>query len=240
VGVRRLGGGMLPGTLVVMALEASVASASVPHVVQPGETLWSVAAANGLTAASVAAYNGMPEDAPVVAGQTIQVPTVDEGAAALPAAAPAPAPEPAAAPAEPATGATAPAAPAEPVSEAIAPAPGMGHIDSPWGPLHLDPAAAESWNAMADAARQQFGIDLHPAGTLSAYRTYEQQASLYEQYVAGTGAPANPPGSSSHELGVAVDVATPEMRSVIDQIGAQYGWVGDIPSEWWHVAYVGA
>lgn len=226
---------MLPGTLVVMALQASAATASVPHVVQPGESLWSVAAANNLTTATVAAYNGLPEDAHVLAGQTIQVPTVDEGAAALPAA-PAPVPEPAAAPAE---AATAPAAPTDPATGAIAPAPGMGHIDSPWGPLHLDPAAAESWNAMADAARQQFGIDLHPAGTLSAYRTYEQQASLYEQYLAGTGAPANPPGSSSHELGIAVDVATPEMRSVIDQIGAQYGWVGDIPSEWWHVAYVG-
>jgi LysM repeat protein len=232
VGVRRLGGGMLPGTLVVMALQASVASASVPHVVQPGETLWSVAAANNLTTATVAAYNGLAEDAQVVAGQTIQVPTVDEGAAAVPA----PVPEPAAAPAE---AATAPAAPSDPAAGAIAPAPGMGHIDSPWGPLHLDPAAAESWNAMADAAGQQFGIDLHPAGTLSAYRTYEQQVSLYEQYLAGSGAPANPPGSSSHELGIAVDVATPEMRSVIDQIGAQYGWVGDIPSEWWHVAYVG-
>jgi LAS superfamily LD-carboxypeptidase LdcB len=226
---------MLPGTLVVMALEASVASASVPHVVQPGETLWSVATANNLTTATVAAYNGLPEEAQVVVGQTIQVPTVDEGAPALPAA-PAPVPEPAAAPAE---AATAPVAPTEPATGAIALAPGMGHIDSPWGPLHLDPAAAESWNAMADAARQQFGIDLHPAGTLSAYRTYEQQASLYEQYLAGTGAPANPPGSSSHELGIAVDVATPEMRSAIDQIGAQYGWVGDIPSEWWHVAYVG-
>jgi LAS superfamily LD-carboxypeptidase LdcB len=115
----------------------------------------------------------------------------------------------------------------------------MGHIDSPWGQLHLDPAAATAWNGMADAAMAQFGVDLYPGGTLSAYRTYEQQAMLYEQFLAGTGAPANPPGTSSHEVGIAVDVATPEMRSVIDEIGWQYGWSGTIPSEWWHVAYGG-
>src|SRR5687767_5663760 len=126
---------MLLGTALVLAPPATVAGASVPHVVQPGETLWSVSAANNLTTAT--------------------------------AAAPA---EPVAA--EPATSA--------PAVEPIAPAPGMGHIDSPWGPLHLDPAAAESWNAMADAAMQQFGVDLHPGGTVSAYRTYEQQASLYQ------------------------------------------------------------
>ena len=40
----------------------------------------------------------------------------------------------------------------------------------------------------------------------------------------GQGARANPPGTSSHELGTAVDVATPEMRWVIDQIGYAYGW----------------
>jgi LAS superfamily LD-carboxypeptidase LdcB len=231
---------MLLGTALVLAPPASVASASVPHVIQPGETLWSVSAANNLTTRTVAAFNGLPEDAQVVTGQTVNVPTVDEGAAAL---ATAPAPDPAVAPATPAPAAPVepvePVAPAEPAVEPIAPAPGMGHVDSPWGPLHLDPAAADSWNAMADAAMQQFGVDLHPGGTVSAYRTYEQQAALYEQYLAGTGAPANPPGASTHELGVAVDVATPEMRSVIDQIGAQYGWVGNIPSEWWHVAYVG-
>jgi LAS superfamily LD-carboxypeptidase LdcB len=232
VGERRLGAGVFLGTAAVVALGAPVASASVPHVIQPGETLWSVSAANNLTTRTVAAFNGLPEDAQVVVGQTVNVPTVDEGAAAL---ATLPAPDPAVAPVEPAP---APAATSE-HSNGIVSAPGMGHIDSPLGPMHLDPVAAESWNAMADAAMQQFGVDLHPGGTVSAYRTYEQQAALYEQYLAGVGAPANPPGTSSHELGVAVDVATPEMRSVIDQIGAAYGWVGTIPSEWWHVEYVG-
>lgn len=231
---------MLLGTAAVLASHAPAASASVPHVIQPGETLWSVAAANNLTTRTVAAFNGLPEDAQVVVGQTVNVPTVDEGAAAL-ATVPT-TPDPAVAPAEPVAAPAAPVEsppPVEPAAEPIAPAPGMGHVDSPWGPLHLDPAAADSWNAMADAAMQQFGVDLYPGGTVSAYRTYEQQAALYDQFLAGVGEPANPPGSSTHELGIAVDVATPEMRSVIDQIGGQFGWAGTIPSEWWHVEYTG-
>jgi LAS superfamily LD-carboxypeptidase LdcB len=85
-----------------------------------------------------------------------------------------------------------------------------------------------------------YGVDLYPGGALSAFRTYEQQAGLYQAYLAGAGAPANPPGTSSHELGAAVDVETPEMRWVIDQIGWRYGWSKvNGPGEWWHVDYVG-
>jgi LAS superfamily LD-carboxypeptidase LdcB len=212
-------------------LVASPASAAMPHVVQPGETMWSIAAANNLTTRTVAVYNGLPEDAQVVLGSTIQVPTVDEGAAALAAAevdtsAP-PAPDPAASPAPAET------APAEPVAVAS----GMPTIESAEGPVPLDPGAAESWVAMDAAAMEQFGIDLAPAGTLSGYRTWEQQSYLYDQFLAGLGAPANPPGSSSHETGVAVDLASPEMRTVVDQIGGQYGWSGTIPTEWWHVEW---
>jgi LysM repeat protein len=68
--------------LLVLAL-AAPASAEVAHTVQPGETLWSIAAANNLTTRTVAAYNGLSEDAQVVLGSTIRVPTVAEGAAAL-------------------------------------------------------------------------------------------------------------------------------------------------------------
>ena len=59
------------------------ASAEVAHTVQPGETLWSIAAANNLTTRTVAAYNGLSEDAQVVLGSTIRVPTTAEGYAAL-------------------------------------------------------------------------------------------------------------------------------------------------------------
>jgi N-acetylmuramoyl-L-alanine amidase len=61
----------------------SPASASVPHVVQPGDTLWSIAAANNFTTSALAAANGLSVDAHVVLGSTIQIPSVSEAAQAL-------------------------------------------------------------------------------------------------------------------------------------------------------------
>ena len=86
---------------------AAPAQAGVPHTVAPGETLWQLAAANNMTTRSFAAANGLSPDAFVVAGTTIQVPSVPEAAAALARAGiiPAPAAVPAASPAP-----TAPAA----------------------------------------------------------------------------------------------------------------------------------
>jgi LAS superfamily LD-carboxypeptidase LdcB len=113
-------------------------------------------------------------------------------------------------------------------------------VPSPWGELHLIPAAADAWNAMREEALGTYGIDIYPNGPVSAFRTYEQQAVLYDMFLNGTGEPANPPGSSSHELGTAVDVPTPEMRQIIDEIGWKYGWSKvHAPTEWWHVDYVG-
>jgi N-acetylmuramoyl-L-alanine amidase len=68
---------------IAFLIPAAPASAAVPHTVQPGETLWSIAAANNLTTRTVAAYNGLSEDAQVVLGSTIQIPTTTEGYAAL-------------------------------------------------------------------------------------------------------------------------------------------------------------
>jgi LysM repeat protein len=254
---------------------ASSANAEAPHVVQPGETLWSISASNNLTTRTVAVYNGVSEDYQVVVGETIMVPTVDEGAAAL-AAAPAAAPAPADAGSgvahtvtsgeslwsvAAANGITVDAlaaangrasdayliegeeiqVPAATGSTSSAvPPPGMADIPSPWGPLQLRADAAQAWNAMRDEALRLYGVELQPGGPMSAYRTYEQQAELYDLFLSGQGAPANPPGTSSHELGLAVDVPTQEMRQIIDEIGAQFGW-GKIhaPGEWWHVDYVG-
>jgi soluble lytic murein transglycosylase-like protein len=62
---------------------AAPADANVPHTVGPGETLWSIAAANGFTTRALAAANGLSENSNVVLGSTIQIPTVAEAAAAL-------------------------------------------------------------------------------------------------------------------------------------------------------------
>jgi N-acetylmuramoyl-L-alanine amidase len=87
---------ILFATPISLLVAAAPAGAAVPHTVQPGETLWSIAAANNLTTRTVAAFNGLSEDAQVVLGSTVKVPTVAEGAAALQATGAAPAAAPAA------------------------------------------------------------------------------------------------------------------------------------------------
>ena len=228
---------VLAAALAMPALAAS-ARAAVPHSVQPGETMWSIAAANNFTTRTIAAFNGLSEDSTLLPGQTIQIPTESEGAYALQQVGLL-----ASSAGSTAAGTAMSYASAEPSSSAYAivtPAGApLGHIPSPWGELHLEAAAADAWNSMREAALRDYGVDLYPAGPLSAFRTYDEQAYLYELYLSGLGAPANPPGYSTHESGGAVDLATPEMRWVLDQIGAIYGWQATIPSEWWHVAYVG-
>ena len=71
-------------TLIVWLVLGGAASASTPHTVQAGETLWSIAGANGMSASALAAANGLPADAHVVLGETIQIPAPGAGAAAAP------------------------------------------------------------------------------------------------------------------------------------------------------------
>src|SRR5205085_9252169 len=59
------------------------ASAAVIHTVQPGETLWSIAAANGFTTRALAASNGVSENSNVILGSQIKIPSVSEAAEAL-------------------------------------------------------------------------------------------------------------------------------------------------------------
>src|SRR5919201_381307 len=125
--MRRRGiGAMLLAGLAILALSASPAWAAAPHVVAPGETLWSISAANNLTTRTVAAYNGLSEDAQLQAGQTIQVPTVEEGAAALASSGYS------TSTATTATSSSTTTAPAPPV-----PTPWLSPIWSPWGTLYL-------------------------------------------------------------------------------------------------------
>jgi soluble lytic murein transglycosylase-like protein len=52
----------------------------------PGETLWSIAAANNFSTASLAAYNGLSPDSQVVLGSTIMIPAASQLGTAAPAA----------------------------------------------------------------------------------------------------------------------------------------------------------
>ncbi len=198
---------------------SSPAHAAVPHTVVSGETLSGIAAANGIDTEALAAYNGISSADLILAGQTIQVPSAAElgttTASTTTTAAPTTAP-------------------------ASAPASWTVAIYSPLGPAYLAANAAANWEALRQAGLATYGIDIYPGGSLSAYRTYEQQSYLYNLYLQGLGAPANPPGTSPHEYGVAVDLASPEMRTVIDSLGPSYGWTKVYgPDEWWHVDYVG-
>lgn len=208
---------MAVATLAVCGAVVAPAGASVTHTIQPGETLSGIAAANGLTTDSLASWNGVSSDYLVIAGNTLSVPTPEE------------------------TGVTAATTSATATtSTATAPASWLGSISTPWGDLYLDAGAAAAWNAMRTDALNNYGVDLYPAGPLSAYRTSAQQGEMYELFLSGVGSPANPPGYSSHEYGVSVDLATPEMRDIVDQIGWAYGWGKvEAPDEWWHVSWTG-
>lgn len=278
-----------------IAVFATQASAAVPHTVLPGETLWSIAAANNFTTDSLATYNGLSADTQVYTGETIQIPTDSEAAGALAssgtstagstttttssttgashtvqpgeslssvAAANGISPQTLAAdnglssdallisgeqitiPTQVATSTSTPTS----SSSSSAPPP-ESHPSwtspiycpsCPAGEAYLASNAAYNWNAMRQASLNTYGIDLYPAGPYSAYRSYGQQLYLYDQYVSGAGPLAAVPGTSAHEYGSAVDLADPSMRTVIDQIGAAYGWAKtEASSEWWHVDYVG-
>jgi LysM repeat protein len=72
--------------IVTGLVAASPAAAAVAHVVQPGESLWSIAAANNFTTRALAAANGLSENSNVVLGSTVNIPSVSEASAALQAA----------------------------------------------------------------------------------------------------------------------------------------------------------
>jgi LysM repeat protein len=288
-------GKALCGASVALAVLSATANAAVPHTVLPGETLWSIAAANNFTTDSLAAYNGLSPDTQVYAGETIQIPTESEAAGAVASGGtstgasgsstsgtphtvqPGESLSSVAAangisagtlaadngltsdallvsgeritiPTSSGTSTSTSTSSSDPSSAGGAPPP---EEHPPWtssiycpscpnGEAYLASNAAYNWNAMRLASLDTYGIDLYPAGPFSAYRSYSQQLYLYDQYLSGAGALAALPGSSAHESGTAVDLADPSMRSVIDQIGATYGWAKtEAPGEWWHVDYVG-
>ncbi len=74
---------LLALTAAAVLTAPAAASAGVRHLVTPGESLWGLAAAQNMTTRAFAAANGLPEDARVVAGSTLHLPTTDEAAGAL-------------------------------------------------------------------------------------------------------------------------------------------------------------
>lgn len=60
--------------LALLAVAAPAVHAEPVHQVAPGESLWQVAALNGLSPSALAAANGLPAEAAVQAGQVLRIP----------------------------------------------------------------------------------------------------------------------------------------------------------------------
>jgi hypothetical protein len=107
------------------------------------------------------------------------------------------------------------------------------------GGLFLQREAAASFLALQSALRRQVGRSL---GLNAAYRSYAKQQYLYNGYVShqpGFNLAAYP-GMSNHGWGLAIDLASPADRQLVDRFGARYGWAkrwSDAPSEWWHIKF---
>lgn len=108
---------------------------------------------------------------------------------------------------------------------------------SPIAAGRLRKDAARAWNAMNAHSRLKYGVTIIPMGSMSSYRTYAQQVYLFRTSRPGWAAK---PGTSNHGLGVAVDLRTQQMRSIVDKIGRPYGYAkawSDASWEWWHIKY---
>lgn len=100
--------------------------------------------------------------------------------------------------------------------------------------------AAAAFMAMNAESQRRFGVTLQAPSARVAYRTVAEQQHFWDLYVSGRGALAARPGTSNHGWGLAIDLATPQMRKIVDSIGAKYGWAkawSDAPGEWWHLTW---
>ncbi len=138
-------------------------------------------------------------------------------------------------------------------------APDLVRLGSAYGSGALTAEAAEAFRHMADAARNE-GISLR---SVSAYRSYATQSSIYSRYVSQNGRSladtfSARPGYSEHQTGLALDINTAstsahfentrEYAWLIDNC-AQYGFLLRYPAEKeavtgyrfepWHYRYVG-
>lgn len=117
------------------------------------------------------------------------------------------------------------------------------NVLSPIARGRLRKDAALRWNAMNIASRAKYGVTIIPLGGMSSYRTLSQQIYLWNHV-------AHPhdtnwvarPGTSNHGWGLAVDLGSHQMRSIVDAIGAKFGYAkkwSDAPGEWWHIKWAG-
>jgi soluble lytic murein transglycosylase-like protein len=192
---------------------AAPAQAAAPHVVRPGETLWSIAAANNLTTRTVAAYNGLSEGSNVVLGSTIMVPTTVEGYASLQRAGIVPAATAATAGTSATTGTTA-VTPVATTVAAAAPAP-----QGAYTVRHGDTLSGLAAQARVPAANIAAMNGLSLAGPLLAGTVIKLPSGAPTPVRAGTPEPA------THIVPAAAPAPTPARvgASDVQQVAATYG-----------------
>jgi soluble lytic murein transglycosylase-like protein len=191
------------------AIATGSAGAAVPHTVQPGETLWSIAAANNLYTPALAAFNGMSPDAQVVLGSTIQIPSEGEALSAVNAA-----PQAQQQTQSQSAGAAQPAAPVA----SGAPPPAGGYTVRPGDTLTgiaanagVSPQALAAMNGLSTDSHVISGTALKlPAGTPLASEPQPKPTTIPQ------GGPQATPGHTN--------------SAEISQIAAQHGVPGSLAS----------
>ena len=137
--------------------------------------------------------------------------------------------------------------------------PQLEALGSGYGSGSLQPEAAAAFRAMADAARED-GISLR---SVSAYRSYARQKTLYSRYLsydsqASVDSYSARPGFSEHQTALALDINVASLSAHFENTPAyawlsehcaQYGFILRYPQgkedltgyrfEPWHYRYVG-
>ena len=103
--------------------------------------------------------------------------------------------------------------------------PALEQLGAGYGTGSLRPEAAAAFRAMADAARAD-GISLR---SVSAYRSYQRQESVYNSYLrrdsrASVDAYSARPGHSEHQTGLAVDINTASTSAHFENTPA-FAWL---------------
>lgn len=131
-----------------------------------------------------------------------------------------------------------------PAAAPAAPTGGGQHAMSD-GHGHQSAAEVKGLNAQFNSSLQRLIADSGGKVTVgSGYRSYQQQAKLYADYLAGKPgqAKAAPPGKSNHNHGLAADLkyASPEARAWVHANAAKYGLRFPMSYEPWHIEPVNA
>ncbi|MGI8750024.1 MAG: LysM peptidoglycan-binding domain-containing protein [Thermoleophilaceae bacterium] len=173
---------------------------------EPGETLWSIAAASNLTTRTLAAANSLSEGSAVVTGSTITVPREGEGTAAL-AAGGTPS-------GGTATGAT--AAPPPAGAYTVQPGDTLSGIAARAG---VSSAAVAAMNGLAPGAQVVSGTALKlPTGSVSA------RSAAATGGTAGPAAPSAPPSATPGRVGAAQIGQIAAQNGVSSSLAAAIAW----------------